>query len=447
LINAWEADLIIIDEAQRIKNWKTLTAKSVKKIQSEYTLVTTGTPLENRIDELHSIVEYIDRYKLGPLFRFLNNHQLLDEHGKLIGYKNLRSINETLEDIMIRRTKKEIVDQIPGRIDKNFFVEMTSEQISDHKDYYDVVARLAKKWIRQGFLSEEERQKLLICLNCMRMVSDSTYILNTKTNSGNKINEIKSIIQEITEDQGNKIVIFSQWKKMFDLLTRELDKMDLEYEYLNGDIPAGQRKTMIERFQSDQALKLFLSTDAGGVGVNLQSANILINIDLPWNPAVLEQRIGRIYRLGQKKHIQVYNFISKFSIEHRILHLLNFKKAVFKGVLDERGEDRVMLEGFLQSVKAMLDVNLEDPDEQETVNLRDEITHSLVPETDAPYQKNRQQDLPDQSQDQEEDSVSMDEQDKNHKQGIFSGFRKKLRRLINRVSNFLVRRKRRDQED
>ena len=440
LINAWEADLIIIDEAQRIKNWKTLTAKSVKKIQSEYTIITTGTPLENRIDELHSIVEYIDRYKLGPLFRFLYNHQVLDEYGKLIGYKDLRSINKTLEDIMIRRTKKEIIDQLPGRIDKNFYVEMTPEQKSDHWDYYNVVARLANKWIQQGYLSEEERQQLLICLNCMRMVSDSTYILNKRTNSGNKINELRSIIQEITEDPGNKIVIFSQWKRMFDLLTRELDKMDLEYEYLNGDVPAGQRKTIIERFQSDQALKLFLSTDAGGVGVNLQSANIVINVDLPWNPAVLEQRIGRIYRLGQKKHVQVYNFISKFSIEHRILFLLDFKKEIFKGVLDEGGEDRVMLEGFLQSVKAMLDVNLEDPDERETVDVADEITRSLVAETDMPYQRDHQQDLSGQSQDQgmEKDSVSRDEQDENVKQGILSGLRNRIKQLINRFSNFLA---------
>ena len=432
LINAWEADLIIIDEAQRIKNWKTLTAKSVKKIQSEYTLITTGTPLENRIDELHSIVEYIDRYKLGPLFRFLYNHQVLDEYGKLIGYKDLRSINKTLEDIMIRRTKKEIIDQLPGRIDKNFFVEMTPEQKSDHWDYYNVVARLANRWIEQGFLSEEDRQNLLINLNCMRMVSDSTYILNRKTNSGNKINELKSIIQEITVGQNNKIVIFSQWKRMFDLLTRELDKMDLKYEYLNGDVPAGQRNIIIEKFQSDQALKLFLSTDAGGVGVNLQSANIVINIDLPWNPAVLEQRIGRIYRLGQKKHIQVYNFISKFSIEHRILHLLDFKKAVFKGVLDDGGEDRVMLEGFLQSVKAMLDVKLEDPDEKEMVE---------VAESDAPYQRDHQQEQQDRSKDQgkESDSVSRDEKHENVEQGILFGFGNKLKRLINRFSNFLAR--------
>ena len=445
LINEWEADLLIVDEAQRIKNWKTLTAKSVKKILSEYTIVTTGTPLENRIDELHSIVEYVDRYKLGPLFRFLYNHQVLDENGKLIGYKNLRSINKTLEDVLIRRTKKEIMDQLPGRIDKNFFVEMTDQQKSDHEDYYNVVARLANKWIMQGFLNEEDRQRLLICLNCMRMVSDSTYILDPKTNHGNKINEIKSLIQEITEDQDNKIVIFSQWKKMFDLLCTELDKMGLPYEYLNGDIPAGQRKTMIDRFQRDHTLKIFLSTDAGGVGVNLQRANMLINVDLPWNPAVLEQRVGRIHRLGQKKHIQVYNFISEGSIEHRILHLLDFKKTVFTGVLDEGGKDQVMMEGFMQSVRSMLDVSLEDPGSEEPGEVpggvpehgSDEfLASSMVAEQNNHYDQEGQPNAP---LDQENDHPSGNDQDEKSNAGIRSGFRNKLKRWINRVWSFLAR--------
>lgn len=161
LINNYNADLIIIDEAQRIKNWKTQTAQSVKKILSEFAIVLTGTPLENRIDDLHSIVEYIDRYKLGPLFRFLDVHQVLDEKGKLKGYRNLRIINKTLGDILLRRTKKEIADQLHGRTDKNYFVEMTKEQIADHESYYDTVSKLVSKWIRLGFLSDEERQQLL----------------------------------------------------------------------------------------------------------------------------------------------------------------------------------------------------------------------------------------------------------------------------------------------
>jgi SNF2 family DNA or RNA helicase len=362
LIEGLNAGLIIVDEAQRIKNWKTQTAQVVKKIRTEYAIVTTGTPLENRIDELHSIVEFLDMYKLGPLFRFLHNHQVLDESGKMTGYRNLRKIKETLEDILIRRTKKEIRDQLPGRIDKNFFVEMTREQSAEHEDYYNTVAQLASKWIRLGFLEEEERQLLMTCLNCMRMVADSTYILDPKTNHGNKAPEVISLIRDLMEYNGNKLVIFSQWKRMFELLIREFRKTDLQFVYLNGDVPAIQRKKIIEQFREDKNLRVFLSTDAGGVGVNLQQANILINLDLPWNPAVLEQRIGRIYRLGQKKKIQVFNFISAYSIEHRILHLLEFKKTVFAGVLEEQGEDKVMIEGFMKSVQNLLNVDLRQLD-------------------------------------------------------------------------------------
>ncbi len=358
-INLWNPELVIIDEAQRIKNWKTQTALAVKKIRSEYAIILTGTPLENKIEEIHSIVEYIDRYRLGALFRFLDNHQVTDENGKLIGYRNLRNINKTLEGILIRRTKKEIAGQLPGRLDKNFFVEMTEEQMTDHDSYFDHVSQLVNKWIRTGHLSEEERQLLLSLLNCMRMVCDSTYILNSSTNHGNKIKEITDLIDEIMENPENKIVIFSQWKRMFELLIRELRKRNFSFEYLNGDIPAKERNSIIEKFREDPNTRIFLSTDAGGVGVNLQTANMLINIDIPWNPAVLEQRIGRIYRLGQKKHINVFNFISKGTIEHRILYLLDFKKSVFTGVIEEEGKDEVMLEGFMESVRAMTEINTE----------------------------------------------------------------------------------------
>ncbi len=378
MINDWSPDLVIIDEAQRIKNWKTKTAKAVKQINAEHAIVLTGTPLENRIDELHSIVEFVDYYKLGPLFKFLDNHQVLDEHGKVKGYRNLRSINKTLSDILIRRTKKEIADQLPGRIDKNFFVEMTKEQISLHNDYYEQVCKLVNKWIKHGFLTEDESQRLLINLNCMRMVSDSTYILDKETNHGKKIDELKELLPEIIENPDNKIVIFSQWKKMFELIIEELNELGLPYVYLNGDIPARERNRIITRFQKEKDLRVFLSTDAGGVGVNLQSANILINIDLPWNPAVLEQRIGRIYRLGQKKHINVFNFISKGSIEHRILYLLEFKKSVFSGAIDEDGNDTVMMEGFLSSVKSLTEVEIDEPvakerGESDTLNYRAEL--------------------------------------------------------------------------
>lgn len=437
-IYAYHPDLVIIDEAQRIKNWKTQTAQSVKKIQSEYAIVLTGTPLENRIDELHSIVEYIDRYKLGPLFRFLFHHRILDEYGKLKGYKNLREINATLNDILLRRTKKEIIDQLPGRIDKNFFVELTKEQKTDHDSYYEEVCRLVNKWIRQRMLSEKDRQRLLMCLGCMRMVCDSTYILNENIHRGPKIGELKELLIELLQHEDNKIVIFSEWKRMFELVVKELDKLHIPFVYLNGDIPAKKRKQIIDIFQESNEIKIFLSTDAGGVGVNLQSANILINLDIPWNPAVLEQRIGRIYRLGQKKHIHAFNFIAKNSIEHRILYLLDFKKSVFNGVMDEDGQDSVMLESFLEAVKALTEVDLDKNTEEKNENRftqRNNIDE-LATENNEKVLENF---VPDQKiENSTIHSVSNLNNTNNNKKGLFARIKIKLKKIFRKFGNKLL---------
>ena len=424
-IDQIKPDLVIIDEAQRIKNWKTKTAQAVKKIHSDFAIVLTGTPLENRIEELHSLMEFVDQYKLGPLFRFLGAHQVLDDRGKLTGYRNLREIYKTLDDVLIRRNRQTIIDQLPGRIDKNYYIEMTREQIEEHDYYYDIVSRLVNLWVHQGFLSDEDRERLLGALNCMRMVCDSTYILKSNTNHGNKIGELEDLITDLIQDSDNKIVIFSQWKRMFELVIRLLDKKKFPFLYLNGDIPAQKRKEIIDEFQTGDRVKLFLSTDAGGVGVNLQSANILINLDLPWNPAVLDQRIGRIYRLGQKKHIRVYNFIAHNSVEHRILYLLDFKRAVFNGVLEPEGNDEVMLEGFMKSVRAMTDVILNNDNGSGTSDKidRDADMRNIT------YENTESRSVSDMSTDQNEPGVGRNIQnvmpDKTEK-----GFFEKVKRSI-----------------
>ncbi|GAJ23041.1 unnamed protein product, partial [marine sediment metagenome] len=197
------------------------------------------------------IIEFIDRYKFGALFRFLYKHQVINEEGKIVGYKNLNKINKTISDILVRRTKKEIINQLPGRVDKNYFVEMTPEQIKYHKSYYDIVSKLVHKWRKFGFLTEEERQSLLIALNCMRMVSDSTYILNQNERHDTKIDELLILLDEILENKEEKIVIFSQWKRMLRLLADELDDKDLKYEFLHGGVPSKKRKSLIDNFHND----------------------------------------------------------------------------------------------------------------------------------------------------------------------------------------------------
>ena len=366
MIREWAPDLIILDEAQRIKNWKTRTAQYVKQLDSTFAIVLTGTPIENRIEELHSIVEFIDRRHLGPLYRFVHNHRIVDEGGKVIGYRNLKSIRDSLKNVMIRRKKDEVLKQLPERIDKNFFVPMTKEQRVIHDDNYDIVVKLVAKWRRYKFLCEADQRRLQIALNYMRMAADNTYLVDKKTVHGPKIEELEVVLKELIIESGEKVVIFSQWLRMTELIEHILERNNIGYVHLNGSVPSKQRKGLIMRFRDDSKCKVFLSTDAGGVGLNLQTGSIVINMDIPWNPAVLEQRIGRVHRLGQYKKVRVINFVTSSSIEKRILDLLKFKKSVFTGALDLDGEDIVMvgesqLKKFMRSVDTVTD-NLEKPD-------------------------------------------------------------------------------------
>ena len=354
LIRKWLPEMIILDEAQRIKNWKTRRAQIVKKLDSKYAIVLTGTPLENRLEELHSIVEFVDRFHLGPLFRFLAEHQHTDEAGRVTGYRNLSGIAKSLESILIRRTKNEVLRELPERLDKNYFVPMTTEQMKYHEENGETVARIVAKWRKFGFLSETDQRILMIALQNMRMSCNSTYLLDKKTDFGVKADELISVLKEVFEQPDSKVVIFSQWIGTHEILLDRLKSSKYNYVLFHGSIPGVKRKDLINQFKTDPDCQVFLSTDAGGVGLNLQNASTVINMDLPWNPAVLEQRIGRIHRLGQHKPVRVVNFVAQGTIEHGMLSLLSFKQSLFSGVLD-KGADEVFLGGtrlkrFMESV-------------------------------------------------------------------------------------------------
>jgi superfamily II DNA or RNA helicase len=383
-IKGWAPDLIILDEAQRIKNWKTRTARTVKQLESPYALVLTGTPIENKIEELHSIVEFINQRPLGPLYRFLHNHRITDDGGKVIGYKDLQTVRETLGSIMIRRKKGEVLEQLPERIDKNFFVPLTKEQGTIHDENYEIVVKLVAKWRRYKFLCEADQRRLLIALTRMRMAADNTYLVDKKTVHGPKVEELEIILQEILSEGGEKVAIFSQWLRMTELVERILNRNKIGYVHLNGSVPAKQRKNLMVRFKEDPACQVFLSTDAGGVGLNLQSGSVVVNMDIPWNPAVLEQRIGRVHRLGQHKPVRVINFVSSASIEERILDLLKFKKSLFAGALDQDGENVVMvgesqLKRFMQSVETLTeDLEKADPSIERRQGMEEEPDQKTI---------------------------------------------------------------------
>lgn len=355
-INHWAPDLVILDEAQRIKNWQTRAAQAVKQLASRYAIVLTGTPLENRLDELHSIVEFVDRHRLGPLFAFKATHEVREEGGtRVIGYRQLDQLNRTLAPLMIRRTKAQVLSELPPRVDKNFFVPMTPAQWGPHEENREIVAKLVSKWRRQHFLTEADQLRLRIALQNMRMVCDSTYLLDHETRHGHKIVELEQLLAELFERPENKVVIFSQWVRMNELVAEMLGARRWGHVHLHGGVPGPQRKDLVNRLHADDACRVFLSTDAGGVGLNLQTAATVINLDLPWNPAVLEQRIGRVHRMGQRQSVRVINLIAEHTIEHGMLALLGFKRSLFAGVLDGTAAEVCMggsaLNRFMKTVE------------------------------------------------------------------------------------------------
>ena len=366
-------DLLIMDEVQRLKNWNTQLAQAVRRIDSHYSVLLTGTPLENKLDELVSIVQLADPYCLAPLYRFRYDHITTDPvTGKAIGYKNLSDIREKLKGTLIRRTKQSVQLQLPKRTDQFLVIPMTPEQSSRHEELRTAVARLASKWQRTGNLSEEERRRLLLMLGQMRMLADSTFIIDQDKDNRHdmKVGELMNILDEALGGGEEKIVVFSEWERMIRLVAMELDSRGIRYEMLHGSVPSQKRSELIEHFQNDSDCRIFLSTDTGSTGLNLQVASILINLDLPWNPAVLEQRIGRIFRIGQEVPIQVLNLVSKDSIEEGMIERLHFKRSLFEGTLDG-GDDTIFLSedkfrSFMESLSPPLSKGeAESPKEEE----------------------------------------------------------------------------------
>ncbi len=392
-----ETDMVIIDEVQRLKNWETKMGIQLRKLNSPYVLALSGTPLENKLKELYSVMEMVDQFALGPYYKFTTETTLTDETGRVVGYKNLHMVAQMLESVLIRRRKKDVKLQMPTRTDTNLFVPMTKEQAAMHADFQFHVSILINKWHKYRFLSETDRTRLLLLLSKMRMVCDSTFILDQETRFDTKIDEAMAIIRNLTEQADGKVVIFSQWERMLRILSQELESEGISFSFLHGGVPSHKRKDLMDRFTNDAECRVFLSTDAGCTGLNLQAASLLINLDLPWNPAVLEQRIARIFRLGQENPVQIINMIAKDTIEERMLSTLNFKSNLSAGILDN-GDDAVFLDNknFSKIVEVMEDVVDSDASSEEG---HTEDTHEgiaeILPEATAetsPSEKTMEED-------------------------------------------------------
>ena len=352
-------DTVVLDEAQRIKNWQTKTARKVKSLRAPHAFVLTGTSIENRIDELYSIVQYLDPELLGPLFRFNRDFYQLDERGRPTDYKNLGQLRERVRPLMLRRRKQDVETELPGRTVKTFFVAMAEEQKLRYEDYHAPAARLIAQ-AQHRPLTQAEFERLQQLLACMRMVCDTPAILDPTCRVCPKLEELEGILTDLLEEPDRKVIVFSEWERMLTMVRELAAEMGVEAAWHSGSVAQNRRRAEINRFKHDPACRLFLSTDSGSVGLNLQVASAVINIDLPWNPAKLEQRIARAWRKNQTRSVSVVNLVAEGTIEHSILHLIGQKQALADGIIDGEGDlDALKMPSgrgaFIERMQAMME--------------------------------------------------------------------------------------------
>ncbi len=349
-------DLIILDEGQRIKNWEAKTSRIIKGLKSPYALVLSGTPLENRLDDLYSVVEFVDDRRLAPAFRFYNRHRVVDERGKVLGYRNLAQLRATLKPIVLRRTRDSVMRDLPPRMTEVVRITPTDEQLAMHSSHMIVVASIVNK----RYISEMDLLRLQKALLMCRMTADSTVLVDKqKPGYSSKLDVLDDLLGRLSQEDGRKIVLFSEWTTMLGLIEAILERRKIGYVRLDGSVPQSKRQQLVHAFQTESACRVFITTNAGSTGLNLQAANTVINVDLPWNPAMLEQRIARAHRMGQKRTVQVFVLVTESTIEENLLSTLAAKHELALAALDPESEiDEVDLSSGMEELKRRLEVLL-----------------------------------------------------------------------------------------
>jgi superfamily II DNA or RNA helicase len=380
LMQRFAPDVVVLDEAQRIKNWAAKTSAYVKRLDAPWRLVLTGTPMENRLEELASILEWVDETALEPRWRLTSWHAVrADGRRELTGARNLDTLRARLAPSMLRRLRTEVLQQLPSRCDTWVPVPLTAEQRAAHDELSLPIAQLVAT-ARRRPLTQPQFLRLMSLLTQQRILCNgvaqrdfeevwpalATERRVTDTSLARlgapKLAELRERLAAIAVEQGRKVVVFSQWRRMLKLAawaTKDLlGDAGARAVFFTGEESQRRRTENLVAFHDDPTVRVLFATDAGGVGLNLQrAASCCIHLDLPWNPAVLEQRIGRVHRFGQTRAVDVYALVAEGGIEARIAGLIDDKKALFRGLFDGTSDavEFAQAGSFLSRIERLLD--------------------------------------------------------------------------------------------
>lgn len=322
---------IIADEAQYIKNNNTQNAKAIKNITSEVRFALTGTPIENSLSELWSIFDFImPGYLFGyRKFKELYETPIMRENDD----QAMQKLKKLIEPFVLRRIKKEVLTELPDKTVTVLNSQMLDDQEQIYLSYLAQAKKSAFEEIKENGI-EKSQIKILALLTRLRQICchPSLFIENYNGGSG-KLNQCIEIIKDAIQG-GHKILLFSGYTAMFEIIEKELKKEQIEYLKLTGQTKVSDRIDLVDEFNNNPDKKLFLiSLKAGGTGLNLTGADMVIHYDPWWNISSENQATDRTYRIGQKRNVQVYKLITKNSIEEKIYDLQKRKETLIDNML------------------------------------------------------------------------------------------------------------------
>ncbi len=327
---------LVLDEAQYIKNYQTKTAQAVRELDADWRLALTGTPLENHIGELWSLMRVVSPGLLGSWDRFRKNFaEPIERDGNK---DRLQALSRVVRPFILRRTKKEVLKDLPARQEIVLYAELSEGE----RRKYDAarMAALSELTANAG-ADENEQQKrirVLAWLTRLRQIACHPRLVDsTWDQSSAKLDMFMEIVEELREGE-HRALVFSQFVQHLSLIREALDKAGIHYQYLDGSTPAAQRQVAVDAFQAGEGDLFLISLKAGGTGLNLTAADYVVHLDPWWNPAVEDQATDRAHRIGQLRNVTVYRLVAKDTIEEQILALHGNKRELISGVLE--GTDR-----------------------------------------------------------------------------------------------------------
>ncbi|MEG2985357.1 MAG: SNF2 helicase associated domain-containing protein [Peptostreptococcaceae bacterium] len=327
-------DYCIIDEAQNIKNPTSMATDAVKGIKAKSKFALTGTPIENNLLELWSIFDFIMPGYLYNVSKF--NAIFIRDESNMIRLKKL------IKPFLLRRTKKQVIKELPDKIEKKFLVELSKEQRKIYKTYVDEIQRK----LQDKYESNDKITVLSYLTKLRQLCLDPSLIVTDYKGKSSKINACVEILKDSIENN-NKILVFSQFTSVLQNIGSILDKEKIDYNYLDGQTKAIERIKLVDEFNENHNKKVFLiSLKAGGTGLNLTSANTVIHFDPWWNISVENQASDRAHRLGQQEVVEVIKLIAKGTIEEKIVKLQESKSKLIDDIISNELSDSSVLKNL-----------------------------------------------------------------------------------------------------